>query len=330
MKIGRAEPMGRHHFFDMHLGFLDRLLITVERGEPGVNRHMFSEDFARLFVPTNRRDGNLFEIRSNNDDLTQRLLGNVKTRFAPLPLDKTIRELVEEIAQSLIWFGTAYYFLHDDAEHGDVHLASFSSTGVVRLLGTLFQWIPKRRVRHWNRNDEEVPREIRILDSDKVMRFVMPNAFKRILSAQNKTLAVLDKHQFGVTNLYPQARYENPNPTNYFDFSVWRDMQEGALYRATRATGWSGRRYNSSKCSDFFDCHRLIRFRRNQLSLRDDILGQLSAELSRVGKGYNAEYTVAISATDMLPSIARLNDLEARLTREEVGFTEIIDYCLKR
>jgi len=73
----------------------------------------------------------------------------------------------------------------------------------------------------------------------------------------------------------------------------------------------------------------LIRFRRNQLLLRDDILKQLSCELSRVGKGYKAEFSVEISRTDELPSVAYLNELEVRLAREEVGFNEIIDYCYK-
>lgn len=66
------------------------------------------------------------------------------------------------------------------------------------------------------------------------------------------------------------------------------------------------------------------------LLLRDDILNQLSGELSRVGKGYKAEFSVEITGTDELPSIAHLNELEVRLAREDVGFNEIIDYCYKR
>jgi hypothetical protein len=110
-----------------------------------------------------------------------------------------------------------------------------------RLFGTHIQWVPKRRERHWDRDDEELPREIRILDAAKVMHFDMPTSIKRMLSAQNKTLAVLDKHQFGETNFHNQATHENPNPTNHFDFRVWKDTQERALYRATRSTGWNGR-----------------------------------------------------------------------------------------
>jgi hypothetical protein len=314
----------------MHIGFFDRVLIKTERETPDFNRRMFDEDFARLFCSMARQSENLFQVLSNDDELTQRLLGNVKTRYARHRADETIRELVEEIARSLIWFGKAYYFVHDDPEHGGVHVASFSSTGVARLFGTHIQLVPRRTERHWDRDDEEVPREIRILGSAKVMRFKMPRTIKRMLSAQNRTLTVLDRHQFRVTDFQPQVTHENPNPTNHFDFRVWSDTQEHAFYRATRGTGWKGRKYDSSKRSDFFDCHRLIRFRRNQLMLRDDILRQLSAELSRVGRGYNAEYAVEISGTEELPSVERLDDLEASLFREEVGFAEVIDYCYKR
>lgn len=330
MKIFRAEPSHWHRLCDVKIGLFDSLFIKREQLKPGFNRRMFDEDFARLLHSMNRRSGNLFEIVSNNDELMQKLLGNVRTRYAPHSVDETISELVEEIAQSLIWFGKAYYFLHDDREQEEIRVASFNSDGVVSLFGKHIQWVPKRRERHWDREDEELPREIRILDVAKVMRFNMPISIKRMLSAQNRTLGVLDKHQFEATNFHPQATHENPNPINHFDFRVWRDTQDRALYRATRSTGWNGRKYDSSKRSDFFDCHRLIRFRRNQLILRDNILNQLSSQLSRVGKTCNVKFSIEISATDELPSVAHLNELEERLAREDVGFKEIIDYCYKR
>jgi hypothetical protein len=64
--------------------------------------------------------------------------------------------------------------------------------------------------------------------------------------------------------------------------------------------------------------------------LRDDILNQLSGELSRVGKGYKAEFSVEISGTDELPNVSHLNELEMRLVGEKVGLNEVIDYCYKR
>lgn len=327
MIIIRAKPSHWHRFCDEKIGLVDSLFINTERQRPNHHRWMFEEDFARVLYSINRRSGNLFKVVSNADETLQMLLGNVKTRYAPHSVDETIGQLVEEVAKSLICFGSTYYFLHDDAEQKKVYLAPFSSAGVLRLFGTDIQWVPKRRERHWNQEDEELPRELRILDAGKIMRFDMPKPAKRMLAAQNRILALLDKHQIAEANFYYHATHENPNPTNHFDFGVWRDTQERALYRATRRTGWNGRKYDSTQRSDFFDCHRLIRFRRNQVLLRDDILNQLSVELTRVGKGYNSEFFVKISATDELPSVIHLDELKTRLTREEVGFNEIFDYC---
>jgi hypothetical protein len=330
MRIKRTEPLRHRHHLDEELGWIDCFFLMHERDKHSLNRRMFNEDFARLFGSASRRNGNLFGIVSNNDELTKRLLSNVQTRHGPHPIDETVRRWVEDIAETLICSGAAYYYLNGDAEEGDIRINSFGTNGVMRFFGTHIQWIPKRTVRHWNRDDEKIPREIRILHSTKVIRVVMPKVIKRMLSAQNKILATLDRHQFSVSNFQPEATHDNPNPTNHFDFSIWRDIQERALYRSTRATGWNGRKYDSSKRSDFFDSNRLIRFRRNQYILRDEILKQLSAELSRVGNRYNAEFRVEISATDELPSIERLNELEARLNREEVGFSQIVDYCFNR
>jgi len=329
MKIFRAEPSRRHRFDDAHLGRLDRLFISGTKAGPDFNRRMFEEDFAGIFRYGKRDDGKLFRVSSSNEDLTDRLLSGFQSRYGRSSVDKTVREWVEEIAQELIWFRVSYYWVGDDVASNEIHIGSFSSRGVLNLFGTHIQWVPRQGELQWDRDDAEVTREIRILNSAKVMYFVMPKQIKRMISRQNATLAVIDKHHYGVTDLQPQVTHENPNPANHFDFNFWKDTQERALYRSTRASGWSCRKYDSSKRSEFFDCHRLIRFRRNQLVLRDNILKQLSAELSRIGQGYQAEYTLNISGTDNLPKVGHLDDLEARLTREEVGFTEILDYCLK-
>lgn len=332
MKIFNAKPLHQHHFHDLDFGFIDYLIVKRERERlPNLNRRMFDEDFARLFCIRNSQGGSLFEIVSNDNALTQRLLGNVKTGYEQYTIDETIRELLEEVTQSLIRSGRAFYSLYDDLDKEETHIVSFSSKGVVRVLDTHIQWVPRRRERHFGQDTEELlPREVRILDSTKVMRFDMPKSIKRILSTQSKTLSVLDKYKLGSIDLQSQATYENPNPINHFDFRAWNDMQERALYRSTRRTGWNGRKYDSPNSSDFFYCHRLIRFRRNQLLLRDDILNQLSRELSRVGKSYKAEFSVEISGSSELPSITQLNELEKRLEREQVEFAEITDYCLNR
>ncbi len=329
MKISRAEPSPQRNSHGMHLGFFDRFFFKSYPDRNGFNRRMFDEDFTGLFSLGSNEDGNLFEIKSNEDETLRKLLGNVKTRYSVGWGDETVCELVEEIAQSLIWFGRSYYFLHDDTERGEVHVTSFGSQGFFQFFGTHFQWVPKRRERLWSQDDEGLQREIRILNTAKLMRFDMPKSIERMLSAQNKILAVIDKNEYRITDFQSESTYENPNPANHFDFSLWRDARDRVLYRVTRGTGWNGRKYDSSKRSDFFDCLRMIRFRRNQLLLRDDILNQLSIELSRVGKRYKAGFSVKITGANELASVANLNQLEERLLREDVEFNEVIDYCYK-
>ncbi|MEW9834990.1 hypothetical protein [Mesorhizobium marinum] len=329
MKIFSEKPV-RYRHSDVNLGILDRLFIKSVLDQSSFNQRMFDEDFTRIFSYRNRDGGKFFDISSSDNDLASRLISKVQTNYASRSLDKIIIEWAEEIARSFLWFGSAHYILNDENDKDQIHIESFSSSGIAHLFGRHIQWVPKRTKRHWDRDDEVLSRTIRILDPDKVMCFTMPKAIKRMLSSQSRTLALLDRHQFSVADFQPHATHENPNPSTYFDFGTWRDTQESALYRATRCTGWNGRKYDASKRSDFFDCYRLIRFRRNQLVLRDEILSQISAEISRVGKRYNTGFSVRILGTDKLPNIAQLNEMEARLAREEVSFAEVIDYCLKR
>ncbi|HRB21760.1 MAG TPA: hypothetical protein PLB54_08710, partial [Nitrosomonas sp.] len=108
MKIFRAKPSHWHDLSDVKIGLVDSLFIKREQQQSDFNRRMFNKDFSILFHSVNRQCGNLFKIASNDDELLQKLLGNVKTRYAQHLVDETIREFVEKIAQSLIWFGSAY------------------------------------------------------------------------------------------------------------------------------------------------------------------------------------------------------------------------------
>nr|WP_321525145.1 hypothetical protein [uncultured Cohaesibacter sp.] len=329
MKFSRSRPLVHFHNKEAQFGFLDRIFVRNEGKEPDLNQRMFDEDFSLIFNYSNRRNEDLFDITTSDQDLTERLLGSVYTRYGPHGVEKTVREWTEEIAKALIWSGKAYYHLWDESDSDNIRISSFGPNGVSTLLGITFQWVPSYKELHWDRDDEEKPREVRLLDGQKVIRFKMPKALRQILRSQNRTLATIDRHQYEITGFHLRATHEDPNPTNHFDFRVWKDNQDRALYRATRLTGWNGRQYDGAKRSDFFDCHRLIRFRRNQLILRDDILKQLSSELTRVGRQFNAEYEVRIEADEKLPSVEQLNDLEVRLSIEETSFSEVIDFCYK-
>lgn len=330
MKIIKNIPLYGYSVDPEQLSFVDRLLIKSKNERPGFYQRMFYEDFARVFNFVNHGDTNLFQVETNDEELIRKMFGNLQARYRKYSVDETIRELVEAVAQSLIWQGTAYYFVQNVPEQEKIHITPLVSDNIFCFFSVYFQYVPKRCERYLERDHEMLPRELRILDKNKLMRFEIPRSLRRMLSEQNRTLKIIDKHQFGVTNFYPQATYENPNPKSHFDFSIWKNTQEQALFRATRKTGWNGRNYDSSKCSDFFHYYRLIRFRRNQLILRDYILLQLGKELTRVGHRYNEDFNVVISPTSVLPQIDKLDEMESLLSREEIDFTEVSDYYYER
>lgn len=329
MVIIRARPLAHFHNERVKIGFLDRLFLRKDRTKPDLNQQMFKEDFSRIFHYSNRRSGDLFHIATNDSALTERLLARVDTRSGSHSVDEIIREWTEEIANTLIFSGKAYFYFWEDSASDDFKIISFGPNGVTTFLNMTFQWVPRRAVLHWNRDTEERPREVRFLDRLRILHFKMPKMLRRMLRAQNKVLSVIDRHQYSLTNFYPEVTHQNPNPKTHFDFGAWRDAQDLALYRSTRGTGWNGRKYDGTKRSDFFECHRRIRFRRNQIILRDDILKQLGSELTSLGKQFNPKYDLTIKPTNRLPSLRQLNELEKRLSDENAAFSEVIDVCLK-
>ena len=329
MKVIKSDPLTGYYARGENLGFFEALFVSSRDEFQGFNQRMFDEDFSRIFHYSNKRDGSLFSLRTNNDKLVLSLLGNVKTHH-PSPIDKTIRKLVEEIAVSLLRFGKTFYFLHDGHAQKKTQIVSLYPKRIFRFAGLVVQFLPKRLEGNCGKRDNEFGHELRVLDKRKLLLFRTPNVISRMLSRQNSVLASVDKHYGPNLSLFPKVTHETPEPRSDFDVRVWRDISDHVMYRATRKTGWNGRKYDLTKRSDFFDCYRLIRFRRNQLIFRDQILAQLSDELTRVGRYYENGFYINVSPAEVLPTVAQLDELEARLSREEAGFTEVIDFCLKR
>jgi hypothetical protein len=201
---------------------------------------------------------------------------------------------------------------------------------IFKILSIIFQYLPKRVERNWDSDDVELGREIRILDSKRVLFFSWPKYVCKKIRAQNRILKVIDRYAYDrATKHMVQPTHENPNPKNYFNFSVWRDIQDDALFEATKSTGWSGRQSSHPKRSDFFLCHRLIRFRKLQVETCTHILASLSKQLTTIGKLQSPDFQIQISFSDDYPSVSKLNELERRLELEEISFGEVLNYCFQ-
>jgi len=330
VRVIKEEPLHHYYTDDESLSAIERFIARNKRVTENFYQKMFNEDFSRLFRSSNSKKSPLFNIDSNDDTLTKRLLENISSQHRGRSTDENLRMWIEGIAQSLLWSNTAYYFIHDIHEKEEFRIVSLGPDDIFRLFNTHIQLVPKRFENHGESDEELHPRELRILDANKIIRFNICRSIKQFISRQNRILNLLDKYRNNGPDLYPQATYETPSPKNYFDYSYWSETQDKALYLATNETGWNARNLGSSESSDYSDYFRMIRFRRNQLIFRDNILLQIGTELTRVGRQYNKEFSVVISPTSALPKIEELNELEELFSQEKVSFTKIMDYYFER
>lgn len=328
MKFLKSPPI-RTRLLESNLDWFDRLLVRLPKRTDGLNQNMFNEDFLNIFRHYGDRFKEIFDIQTNDSELSDRLLGSLDTRYGHRQHDQIV-EFVEEVAQSILYYGKAFYFVDDRGDDGAIALVNVSGQRVFKIFGFVIQYSPPRSSPGSNDGEIKSPREVRLLDRRKMLQLTWPRAIRRKILAQNKILVALDKYDAAVAwGFQPHATHENPNPRSNFDFKKWRESHDFAFYKATKQTGWNGRMYDAEKRSDFFDCYRLIRFRRMQLTMRDGLLSQLSAELTRVGKEYSSGFYINIAASEELPTISQFNSLELRLSNEEASFKEVIDFCFR-
>jgi hypothetical protein len=334
MKISRSEPELGYKFQSTNLAWPDRLICGSKPEQKDFNLRMFDQDFSNIFSRSGARENMLFSLNSSHDELALQLLAKLGNRFGgrhfgETEIDNVLSSFIENVSQSLMKFKHALYYLVDGLDIDQCSIEPLRADRVFAFAGKYIQFLPQRKNEDWQAADTEIRRELRVIDRSKLLCFQLPKQIRKMIAAQNKVLATIDAHQFSSTRFFSHVTLENPNPINHFDFQAWKSAQDLAIYRATRQTGWHARKWDSSKRSDFFDCHRAIRFRRNQLTVGDSILRQLSQEFTRVGKRFQPNFHLEILPTEFLPSIARLNELEVGLSSEAVSFKEVIDYCYR-
>ena len=330
MKFVRGIPENIKNY-EFKSNWFDQFFIQTQQRTPGSYQDMFEQDFWNIFNTPLDNSGGDIKIIDNDDNVTERFLFDSAMRFRPNKLQAKVIDLAKNIAQDFLLYGRSIYYLGGQNQTPSLHVVRYSPIMVFNLFGMTFQYLPKRKKQYEIGNSTILKRELRLLPSSKILYFAFPNSINRKIKSQNKTLKSLDRNASydQVHNFFPQVTVENPNYHNHFSLQFWQETKNRALFKSTRLTGWGGRMNNFEKASIFFTCHRLLRFRRLQLEMRDHILTQLSEQLSLAGREYNPNYKITITASDSAPSIAHLDELNDKLSKEEVTFKEVIDYCFK-
>ncbi len=205
MKFSRKAPS---HILNHELSLSSieaRFFETPER-MGNMNQNMFHDDFRNMFVGSTRRNANIFDITSNNEEIQKQLISSFTRAARHSRGERVFQELLEEVTQNLLHYGKAAYFLHD----GDTSKQVFRplrANIIFKILNIVFQYLPKRVERNWDSDDVEFGREIRILDSKRVLFFRWPKSVHKKIKAQNRILKSIDRYA------YDRATKHIPQPT---------------------------------------------------------------------------------------------------------------------
>jgi len=326
MKFSRSTTPARF-IRNVRTNWFEQRFLIYSVDKFGPNKNMFKQDLENAFLMGGQRSEKNFDIFTNDHELTNRLLANIRNRRSARSTHDNIRNLLSDVAGELATTGRSFYYLHDSNDRNEkTYLTPYSSATIFRVFGKYLQYIP----RSTNSSSDPTtigPREIRLLDSKKALYFQWPKEIRRQISKQAKALSALDRYgSSSVLDFLPNATDDNPNPHSNFNFSEWRTAHDLELYRATSITGWGARKSHDEKASDFFILLRQLRFKKFNTKLRDDILRQLSRELTKVGGNYFHNFRVSIQANEKMPSVAEIEKLEKRLLCEEADFPEVFEY----
>lgn len=100
-----------------------------------------------------------------------------------------------------------------------------------------------------------------------------------------------------------------------YDFTYHRKAHQESVAYATRRWGWTGRGMWAEESSEYFTAHRILRFRRAQILLRDHILDQMNTLLHREG----------IKVRIVVDGLPAAEEIDSMLTRLERGTATYAD-----
>lgn len=296
--------------------------------------HMFLQDLEHL-VPlgSQRTRDAYFDLETNDKPLAARVLAALDRQYNSLHTDDALRHFLSSTVMELFYSGHSVIQIAAKFENNEWNVRSLhpNSSRILSIGSVLIQVLPERESHGLAVERETLPPEIRVLDRSQLLKISLPSDLKRKRKRLIKRLRLLSKLSYPDTEkLFPKTTLENPNPQNNpWDFSVFRKNWDVALFQAVRETGWNARDYSGEEKSDFFTSVWRLRFRKFQAALRIEIIRQLNAQIPRIIRQVNPDFSMTITEKGMLTP-AELAEMERQLYSGEISFKTVIDETFNR
>lgn len=277
--------------------------------------HMYYEDWHQGIVPfsSRREDGikvNVFP-ETESDWASGLFHGN---DYRGDSLSDGFTKFLEEAVQMLIIDGIAAYEIRDDRET-DGQLVIRPTVAV-----SLDFWADKVALKIY----EPGGGEGRIVELDRNRIFLI-EAPSWIEAGNGFSLTIKNLIRESKRESAPveHLRRSSEGLPNYFEYSVFRKMQELRVLRLTRDSGWPGRSLYDRELTEFYSIARFLRFYFQGLKLRDFLLKKINEVLIPQLRSLGGEIdSISISG---VPTADDVLEIQSKLESGEIGFKEALD-----
>jgi hypothetical protein len=265
---------------------------------PGFYTHMFIEDIYSGILGYRLSDDEE-QGRRIRVDGGEEAVGGVESICASLArgstysINRTIESAIESIALHLAWHGKAVYEICG-GEGKERSLMSVPPYRLFRVPRAFVQLIPAAD-RRWSQGRTYTYLPTRLAWVVRMPRSLGgATVYRRLLNQLN---------EFSATGPEFWARdLEAGKLSAEFSFTDYNRAQTASIARITRRWGWNRRDTSSNFDTEFFYFLRSLRFRQAQAVLRDHIVAEINALLSRLEINAHIEL-------DGYPSPSRIGEL---------------------
>lgn len=275
--------------------------------------HMFREDVVSGIMPLGGRSryhpnfAITFEGSDHDVNIAKSLVSSFSERSSR-NANEIFCRAIEEIARSLSWDPLSRYEIVENQGVFTAH--DVSSRRTVKLFFFTFQYVPREEREVW---------KSRLLyqHNRRIWSVSMP---KELGGARGyrRMINQLEKIPQGSTPDFVMRELDLGGGSPVFDFNEYSTQQILYINKATSKWDWHRRDWSDDKQCEFYRTYKRAMFKYSQLLLREHLVSELNALISRLGIGCTVKVDGLPTASDMLQAVHELD-------MGKVKFKEVYD-----
>lgn len=274
------------------------------------NIHMFTEDLSLAIMPIGGRS-------INNQNFEAHIQGDLKSIYSVREMLKSISSrrhyhrdqdlicsAVTEIVKHMALDGFENYEILTDGDLYKLH--PFTKKHTYFFFGLIFQAIPKA-------DRETFKRSYSIGLNRHIWNISMPEQLGG-KSGYCKLLKKISKFSDTGPEFFTRSLMRGEGLKNY-DAKSYDKSKKAYFWSITNELGWSYRESTLEYSTDFYLCHRNMRFNLTQAIIREHIIDEFNKLFSRL----NVNASIEIKG---LPSSSKIRKIIHRVEKGEVSLSE--------